>query len=427
LKEEKKTIKKKKLGMILVNWLPIHGGAEVYQLRLCHELISRGFDVSIFTSTPSDPKLDNGDINTTRWGKEQLTFYTMSNINDPDRSVSEKESIFLQYEFMNAAAKWATESELDFVLLGNNMNSIDFMFCRELYKQLQASAIKVGILHHDIYFRMRRHLAELYKQTNDWESAAQATEKLIGDISSRVGVLHTYFEIGSPLIFEPDFIISNSSWSTRFIDPFGVANTFILHPIIPMDFNEEYEHQASDERKNLSHKNILMINPKLHKGGESMVSLIREGYQSWTYRVLNGGFENTLENFIPRIEDSYSFQNNNVELESYVPDMREAYSKSDLVFFPSYYEGYGMAAIEPMYMGTPSVCSSYPAILEAVGDAALTVCPFTGKPGDWRSAVADVLENREYWKEKAKERASFTSVRQARELDELTEFLSALL
>lgn len=47
-----------------------------------------------------------------------------------------------------------------------------------------------------------------------------------------------------------------------------------------------------------------------------------------------------------------------MEFLHYVRDMRQKYSSSRVVLFPSLYEGYGMVAVEPMFVGTPVVSSN---------------------------------------------------------------------
>lgn len=51
------------------------------------------------------------------------------------------------------------------------------------------------------------------------------------------------------------------------------------------------------------------------------------------------------------------------------------YRAAELFVFPSLYEGFGLAPLEAMACGTPVVASSLPALVEAVGDAAVLVNP----------------------------------------------------
>ena len=85
-----------------------------------------------------------------------------------------------------------------------------------------------------------------------------------------------------------------------------------------------------------------------------------------------------------------------------------------------------MTSVEPIYCGAPVVASNYPAILEAVGDGARTLCPYTSSREDWCAAVEDVLENREAWRARGFERAAELERRQAGELTALADFLTAM-
>jgi len=56
-------------------------------------------------------------------------------------------------------------------------------------------------------------------------------------------------------------------------------------------------------------------------------------------------------------------------------DLPVLYSGAAAFVFPSLYEGFGLPALEAMACGVPVICSNTPALLEVVGDAALTVNP----------------------------------------------------
>jgi len=68
-----------------------------------------------------------------------------------------------------------------------------------------------------------------------------------------------------------------------------------------------------------------------------------------------------------------------------LPKLRDLYSAADAFVFPSYYEGFGLPALEAMACGLPVVASSRSAIREVVGDAGLLVDP------DEHRAFADAI------------------------------------
>jgi glycosyltransferase involved in cell wall biosynthesis len=67
----------------------------------------------------------------------------------------------------------------------------------------------------------------------------------------------------------------------------------------------------------------------------------------------------------------------NVRFLGFVPTetLRVFYRAATLFAFPSLYEGFGLAPLEAMACGTPVVASDIPALVEAVGTAALLVSP----------------------------------------------------
>ncbi len=56
-------------------------------------------------------------------------------------------------------------------------------------------------------------------------------------------------------------------------------------------------------------------------------------------------------------------------------DLAALYAAADLMVFPSWYEGFGLPALEAMQCGTPVVSSNRGALPESVGDAGLIVDP----------------------------------------------------
>lgn len=67
------------------------------------------------------------------------------------------------------------------------------------------------------------------------------------------------------------------------------------------------------------------------------------------------------------------------------------YQRADVVLFPSFYEGFGWPPLEAMACGTPVVTSDCPALVELVGDAALTAAP--GDTAGLTTAVRSILES----------------------------------
>ena len=74
-------------------------------------------------------------------------------------------------------------------------------------------------------------------------------------------------------------------------------------------------------------------------------------------------------------------------------DVMELYRNAVCLLFPTFYEGFGLPAIEAMAYGCPVVTSDIPVMREVCGDAALYCNP--NEPGDIADKVRMLAENSE--------------------------------
>jgi glycosyltransferase involved in cell wall biosynthesis len=74
-------------------------------------------------------------------------------------------------------------------------------------------------------------------------------------------------------------------------------------------------------------------------------------------------------------------------------ELRALYESAACFVFPSFYEGFGLPAVEAMICGCPVVAADIPALRELCGDAALYCDPST--PSDIAAKVAFLLDHRE--------------------------------
>ena len=221
-------------------------------------------------------------------------------------------------------------------------------------------------------------------------------------------------------ILNPDFVVGNTKWSCRFIDPLHTIPHYILHPIL--------EELNSPKSEKLEKVNITMLNPLFHKGRSYMADFINDYNHKWTFRVLLGSYGGQKQEFLRMIKDSWALRDGRVDIVNYVQDIEDAYDATDIFIYPSRYEGYGMAAVEPMFRGVPVLVQDYPAIIEAVGDAAIVI-PYNTDSGEWIEEVEDLLlddEKYEEIKEKGLEHTKTLVLRQDEEIDGLIRFLEEL-
>jgi len=401
-----------KIGMVSPFWLPLHGGGEQYEYRLAKKLFDAGHTVKVFTGTNSKLNFYNGDLDVERHtGNGEFNYFNGS-----------LESKIIQYDFFENTFIWAKINKFDIILIGNAMHNGSITHSRELFLSLKALGIKIGIIHHDLGATLEKIIVTSYKRDKiSWENVSEDCIKSIKEFINSNHELFAYSVLESPLFFRPDFIISNSHWSSFFIDPLLTTPKFVMHPIL--EINQTIIDQ---EDVDMNMVDVLMINPQSRKNPEAMAALIKNS-PNLSYRVLKGGWGDSFNTFKPNIENYSCFKEGRVELIDYVKDIRNAYNSSKLVFFPSLIEGYGMAAVEPMLLGTPVVSSNYPAILEAVGDAANSLCPYLSSENEWTTAVKTVIDNWNYWSEKSKNRKLLLLARQEKEFTELENFLLEMM
>jgi glycosyltransferase involved in cell wall biosynthesis len=116
--------------------------------------------------------------------------------------------------------------------------------------------------------------------------------------------------------------------------------------------------------------------------------------------------------FTPRIVEEVrsSGLQDRVVLTKFVDDqaLLELYNAADLFAFPSFYEGFGLPAIEAMACGRPVICSNAAALPEVVDGAALLFDPHD--IGEQMRAMRDILLDREFsqrLEKKSLQRAKF--------------------
>ncbi|MGZ4389059.1 MAG: glycosyltransferase family 4 protein [Gaiellaceae bacterium] len=95
-------------------------------------------------------------------------------------------------------------------------------------------------------------------------------------------------------------------------------------------------------------------------------------------------------------------------------ELAELYRGASALVFPSLYEGFGQPPLEAMASGCPVACSNAASLPEVVGDAARLFDPES--PEEIATAVAEVLDDPEPWRERGLARAAaFSWARSARE------------
>lgn len=409
----------KKIGFISPFWLPLHGGGEQYEHRLACKLKDHGYEVFVFTGTAEKENHDNGEMDVFRHHPNgEFKYASQDVLKDLDNAAVV--NFYNHFDFFEKACNWVKSNELEVVLIGNALHNSMALHARELFMALKATGVSVGLIHHDLGSRITKVIVDQYCKLNfSWEEVAEKVTTGILNYAGNISELMLYSVIESPLFFRPDFVICNSNWSASFIDPLQTTPKIIFHPLL-MGKTKQFE-----SKSDLDRSHVLMINPQDRKNPKAMIELIKSR-PNLKYRVLKGGWGDSFQTFVPQILSLPAFESDNVHLVDYASDMSEIYSNTDLVFFPSLIEGYGMSAVEPMQLGTAVVSSNYPAIVEATGEGAFSICPYKSTSEDWANAVDEVLTHLEHWKSRAKKRTIELQQRQESEFIQLVSFLDSL-
>jgi len=410
------------IGLISPFWLPIWGGAEQYHYRMAHAMQSMGLPLRILCGTAADPQRDNGSIAVDR----HVPAGNFENVDwgdfRSDNALRLRREVAKHYDFINAAVAWCRTHRIRVALLGSPLQLAHMHHLRELYMRLKDMGIAVGLVHHDIPLGVGQSLADVYmREPGGWEHAADWVMSQARQLVDIGGPLYGALVIGTPTLFEPDFVISNSHWSARFVDPQQRVPGFVLHPLMDRDHWSSPPPAGTELRP----ADVLMVNPQTRKGPAVMKAVIASAPAGRTFRLVKGGWGEAFKSFRPEIAGLPAVAEGRVEFVEYLRDMRAAYRAAGVLLFPSLAEGYGMTPVEAMMSGTPVVSSNYPAIMEAVGDGALTLCPWRDGPVAWHDAVEQVLSDRETWRRKAMHRVAFLNDRQSDELRGFKDFLLA--
>jgi glycosyltransferase involved in cell wall biosynthesis len=308
-------------------------------------------------------------------------------------------------------AQWLESVRPTHVLINAPFSRVSHGHARAVYAMARRLGCRIGAVHLDLDRGVVEALAEAYGATGCWEEAARAGERQLRELAADLGEA-IYAEIGSPLFFDVDFVLSCSAWSDRFIDPLGRVPRMVVHPPLGNALAGPADAEA------MTRVDFGFVNPRPHKGARTLADIIQRAPATWRFRGLEGGHGSAFTQFSRAIEGAAA----PVELLRRVDDMRRFYDGLGALLVTSLYEGYGMVGVEAMVRGTPVLARDYPAIREAVGDGALIV-DFLATSAEWVEAMARLMADRERWAAAARDRVTELSLREAAQIIALRKFL----
>ena len=124
-----------------------------------------------------------------------------------------------------------------------------------------------------------------------------------------------------------------------------------------------------------------------HKGVANFVSLINKQWSGATLTIVNG-IESTLPvDFEYQLRRRAEHFNVNINIRSMITDAekRALLLSTDVLVFPSFFEGFGLPPVEAVFFDKNAVCFDLPVLSETCGKAILTV-----QTGNWQQLSATI-------------------------------------
>lgn len=387
-----------RVGLLGPLWPPKGGGGEVYLQRIGIALARAGVAVVACTGTAAPE---------TAAGLAPTAALADVDADDPASCAA----------WLPQIAAWLDAARPTHLLVNAPFTRASHRHAEAVYALARAHGCRIAAVHLDLDRGVVEGLAEAYAVAGGWEGAARLGAVRLAEIAARLGE-GTYAEIGSPLVFDVDGVISCSDWSGRFVDPLGRAPCLTVHP--PMGAA-----MAGASAATAPSADFGFVNPRRHKGGPTLAQIVRRAPAAWRFRALEGGHGAAFHAFAAATAGAAA----GLELVRRVDDMRSFYDGVGALIVASTYEGYGMVAVEAMLRGVPVVARDYPAIREAVGEggeASALVVPFAATTAEWLEALASMRDEPERWRAAARARVRALAAREVAEIAALRRFLDGL-
>jgi glycosyltransferase involved in cell wall biosynthesis len=154
-----------------------------------------------------------------------------------------------------------------------------------------------------------------------------------------------------------------------------------IDPAMTRDLTRE-EIERVRSRFQLTGRNALFVgNIKPHKNVERLIAafaLLRQDPVYHDVTLIVVGDDISKYPALRRLVEEHGLRSH-VRFFGFVPEMTlvALYRVADLFVFPSLYEGFGFPPLEAMANGTPVITSRISSLPEVVGDAALTIDPYS--------------------------------------------------
>ncbi len=231
-------------------------------------------------------------------------------------------------------------------------------------------------------------------------------------ISNQVVTLHDASVFDHPEWFRPAFAAWTrlswkilAKWGKAIITVSNFSRERLIHHlqipeykihVIPNGVGKPFEPQTQKSIKEIQEKYRLTEPYFFFIGTHEPRKNLGTLFQAWKQAKINGysliiaGTKGIV--FARAI--TQTGESDSIKWLGYIPDaeLPAFYAGAVAVVVPSFYEGFGLTALEAMACGAPVIASNTTAFPEIIGDAALLVDPYS--PTKLANAMKNIMENK---------------------------------
>ena len=195
-----------------------------------------------------------------------------------------------------------------------------------------------------------------------------------------------------------DFYICDSFTTKNSLVKLGVdvGKIEVIYPLIVSKLDNTHLEKSLKKLKRGVFTLTYVANDLPYKRIDFFLRIAKD-YESKITNGIELKFKLVSKNLSRRNKKSIVKSNfKNLELIQWIDNINEIYEETDLLLFPSLYEGFGLPVIEAMSFGIPVIASDIDIMREVVLDSGI-LC-HTDSLKDWKKAIESVLSRENYIK-----------------------------
>ncbi len=185
-----------------------------------------------------------------------------------------------------------------------------------------------------------------------------------------------YLKVFKDMLPNNLYLIHNSIWIKDYYSEFNIPSIVVYPPVDWRDYAVETTREY-----------VSLINMNKNKGGEIFYELVKR-MPDVKFLGVKGAYDKQIVNEYP-----------NLVLVNNTPQIKEIYSRTNILLMPSKYESWGRTAVEAMSSGIPVIAHPTPGLLESCGDAGI----FCDRDNIdmWEKEIRRLIKDEEYYKKKS--------------------------